>query len=192
MIGNETLETRLREMERRLAKLETSPRAPFTSITNEAGDVVTTLSEAGLDIVEGAITVGGGPVRALDLVADSNTVLNSILTTTPVALAPAVVTVPTWAISAQVLAWTIFQLSNSSGASAQMLFRCEIEGLPGSGSWSNSVPNGEVGNTTDLYRRTLTGASLGTMITARSVVWLGAGTNVANAVRTHVLAFFYR
>lgn len=156
------------------------------------GGSVFNLDEDGLTIPNGAITVGGGPVRALDIDYDEAMSINVSLTTTEASFAPATITVPTWAQQAVVFGWTVFQMSNGSGATQLMQMRCDIDGQPGTGVWSQTCDNGAVENTQDMNWRTLTGGSLGATITVDSAASINTGTNSTNIIRTKALAYFFR
>lgn len=191
-LGQDTDEQWRKEIERRLLELETGQRAPYTSILNDSGVVVTTLSKDGLDIVEGAITVGGGPVRALDIARNNDTVSNVPLTTSEQFFTSSVLTVPPWAVTAYVFGWLVFQMTNGTAGTQRMQFRTEIDGLPNAGAWNHDAPAGLVANTTDMAMRTLTGVNLGSTITVRAAISVQSGTNDTNIIRTRALAFFFR
>lgn len=187
---NPTLEGKIVELERRLRILESSPQLANSSITDEAGNVVVNLSAAGLVITTGSITVGGGPVRALDIDWAETDAANVSLTTSEQFFASTVLTVPSWATTAIVFGWTVFQMTNSSGGTQRQAYRTEIDGIPSSGAWNNDVANGLVGNVTDMTSREIT--SPGSTITVRAMARVTSGTNSANYIRTKALAFYLR
>lgn len=185
----------LAEIERRLRTLEGSSPLTSASIQDGALRVV----DAGLvehvkigkqaDGTYG-INIDGGPVRALDIDQAQITVNNASLTTSEQFFAESVLTVPSWAVTAEVFGWLVFQMTNSSGGVQPMQFRTEIDGDPGFGAWTHDAPSGVIANTTDMTIRTLTG--LGSTITVRAMCKVGTGVNVANIIRTRAVAFFFR
>lgn len=193
------------EVERRLRILEATSPLTSASIQNGALRVLdASLVEQlrigkllddsyGLDIAEGAITVGGGPVRAIDLDFQEAQSLNVALTTTEGEHAVATITPPAWATTVVVQAFCLFQMSNGSGASQTMRYRATVNDLPGSGLWTHSVGNAEVANVVDYYQRTLVrGTDFTTTVEASGVMSVGTGTNNANIIRTKLTAYYMR
>lgn len=193
------LEERLRLLEQLVA--EQDRRNPLNNgvfhgtlrNVDAAGNTLVEISPTGIAITEGSIEVGGGTVRALDLVRGATAVSNASLTTSEQFFGSTVLDVPSWAVEAQVSVWVYFQMTNTSGAAQHMLFRPEVEGFPNTGAWSHGVPIGLDATTSALHTSTLTaGVNLGSTVTVRSMARVGTGTNASNAIHVKALAFFTR
>jgi len=192
-INREDLQSYIRELERRIFKLETAPRAPYTSILNEAGEEVTRLSQDGLTIAEGGIWVGGGPVRAIDFAFTEGDSANVSLSTTAVEAAIAVLIPPSWATTVVLQVFSLVQMRNNTASPQAIAMRAMAHGVPPSGLWTDDVGPTEWGTQVDYYQRTLTrGVHFTTSVTASTAVGVTVGTNSQNYVRTKATAYFLR
>lgn len=158
-----------------------------------AGASVFDLDGTGLTIPNGAIEVGGGPVRAMDIDFATSEVTDTALTTTMTAVTTSTLTVPDWANTAVVFGWIVFQMSNSTAGVQRQRYRVTIDGWPSSGGWDSDVQPSGVMNVGDTQLHTLTrGVDLGATIPVSAVCGVATGTNNANIIRIRALAFFLR
>lgn len=182
------------DIERRLRALETGPRAPFTSIPDEAGNEVVRLSREGLTIVDGAIWVGGGPVRAIDMAYDEGHDQNITLSTVSMTEAAVVtVTPPAWATTVVATSFVLFQMTNTSGAVQQIWFRAAVNGVPSSGGYSESLQPADVANVVDQFQATLTrGVDFTSSFTCSGFIGIDVGANAANVIRSKISLVYLR
>lgn len=193
------LEERLRAIEQELRAIQgTNPlnSAVFQGTMRNVdalGDTIGSWGPDGMSLVEGAFTVGGGPVRALDIAFQEGQSLNVALTTTPQEGGIITVTPPDWATTVVAQAICLFQMTNSSGGVQGIQFRATVNGFPASGAYTHSVPDLSVGNVTDIYQSTLVrGVNFTDDFEVAGVMGTGAGTNNANIIRTKVTLYYLR
>lgn len=193
------LEERLRRIEQTLNALQ--GRNPLNNgvfsgtlrNVDADGDTIGSWGPDGLSLTEGAFSVGGGPVRAIDLAFYEQQSSNVALTTTLTEFSVVTVTPPDWATTVVVQAFCLFQMSNSSGATQSIVYRAMVNGEPSAGAWNHSVGDIEVANVADYYQRTLVrDVDFTTTVEASGAMAVGAGTNNANFIRTKATLFYLR
>lgn len=118
-------------------------------------------------------------------------ITNTPLTTTTTTPVTATIDVPDWANSAFILSWMKFQMSNSTGAVQGQKYRIDIDGLPGSGAWTNDVPAGGTQNVMEVVSMFLN-STLGSTINVGAAVSVHTGTNSANYILVGAVVYFFR
>lgn len=193
------LEERLRAIEQELRAIQgTNPlnSAVFQGTMRNVdamGDTIGSWGPDGMSLVEGAFTVGGGPVRAIDFFYDEEQSSNVALTSAFAEFSVVTITPPDWATTVVVQAFCLFQMTNVSGAPQDLVYRATVNDIPGSGGWTNTIADLATGNFADYYQRTLTrGVDFTTTVEASGQVKVMAGTNNANFVRTKATVNYLR
>lgn len=158
-----------------------------TAATDDANRRITELER----IVHALATA---PVaRPIDIVTDEGFAQNVSLTTSEQLWATTTIAVPEWAVEAEVIAWGIFQMTDTSGVVRGMVFMVRVNDLE-TGGWTHDCPANGIANTNDMDRRTLrkSDATLGSTITVKMMARVSSGTNVTNIIRTRAFVFFSR
>lgn len=213
-----------REMERRTGNLERARNAQFTKIYDEDGNLLGSLSAAGLEFfnadgdrissldgdglsvydddgvaqlragdLDGAgdygVEIGGGRARPLDIDTHGDLRSDLSLTTTEQVGGLVTFTPPAWATSVVVIAQSVFQMHNNSGATQHQHFRIDVDGFPGTGLWSNYVANGMTANVADAFIHTIPADGA---FDVEVIVRVNTGTNNINHVRLYTQAIYLR
>ncbi|MGY6501651.1 MAG: hypothetical protein ACXIVQ_12285 [Acidimicrobiales bacterium] len=145
----------MKEIERQIANLNTARNLENASFTGRLRSIDDTGADRvvigritddpatyGISIAEGAITVGGGTVRAIDVAVASDQVQDSTVTDTFATITSVSFARPAWATQALVQAIHTLQLSNNTGSGILGLATTRIDGTS-AGTLQINIPNGE-------------------------------------------------
>lgn len=119
--------------------------------------------------------------------------VNFPITTTPTAHVSVDIPVPSWASTALVTGWLVFDMHNPAAGVIGQQVRVTIEGEPTVGLAQNDVQPGGRQVLTYMNMRTLTkGVDLDDTITVAGVVAVHSGTNNTNGLRIRAAVTFGR
>lgn len=177
----------MKEIERQIANINTARNLENASFTGRLrsiddagadrvviGRITDDPATYGISIAEGAITVGGGTVRALSASGGSDAFNNATLTSDISTVHTSVtLTKPSWATQAILTAEFLLQVSNNSGGGVLIGARLG----PGAVTMQMSIPNGETRVLPTSDTRVLSGLSGNVTVQANATCSVTNTTN---------------